>query len=66
MLEFLRRWIMREHQKSVDDYKQASDRLSEESRKLRRDIEDCSWDQIVRGLTQDNGSTRSRGNRRDS
>ena len=71
MLEFLRRWMMSEHSKPVEDFKRAADRVSEESRRLTAQMENCTWDEIARGLIgkgpgRARGKTKGNGNNRGS
>ena len=37
--------------KAIEEFRQATNRLSEESRLLRKQVEACPWDKIARGLT---------------
>jgi hypothetical protein len=50
VLDFLRKWTVSGVSKPVEDYKVASERLTDESRKLQKSAEECTWDQISRGL----------------
>jgi hypothetical protein len=54
MLERLWRWLVaRPAPKAIEEFRQATDRVSEESRLLRKQLEACTWDDIARGITQE-------------